>query len=280
MIVNWIPVACRGSAKDTRGTAFVVYEDIFEAKNAVDNLSGFNVANRYLIVLYYNTARNTKKVGFELLRLSCSWKIQQDTWIFSHAILFTSFVVLPTAWMRPGSACTHSEWGPICFALSRRYWKNCGTIFQSSTWNSSSQFGSNAWCDCFMIVQWAFPHFAVEHKAGRRGVAGNARKVWRGWRAAFSEEGCRLNASYYWLSVICALCVIRNTWTRGQAVPNFHNLAGAHYFWIAYQVAYMVFAIELRRWLEGSDYLLAIDLLLTHRSIGFGHERLSRQSNR
>ena len=50
------------ATKDTRGTAFVVYDDIFDAKNAVDNLSGFNVANRYLIVLYYNIARNSKKV--------------------------------------------------------------------------------------------------------------------------------------------------------------------------------------------------------------------------
>ena len=32
-----------GSAKETRGTAFVVYEDIYDAKNAVDHLSGFNV---------------------------------------------------------------------------------------------------------------------------------------------------------------------------------------------------------------------------------------------
>mmetsp|Transcript_6838 Transcript_6838/g.12542 ORF Transcript_6838/g.12542 Transcript_6838/m.12542 type:complete len:127 (+) Transcript_6838:175-555(+) len=47
----------KGNAKDTKGTAFVVYEDIFDAKNAVEHLSGFNVANRYLIVLYYNAAR-------------------------------------------------------------------------------------------------------------------------------------------------------------------------------------------------------------------------------
>ena len=50
---------------ETKGTAFVCYDDIFDAKNAVDHLSGFNVAgrwildfivnndNRYLIVLYY-----------------------------------------------------------------------------------------------------------------------------------------------------------------------------------------------------------------------------------
>ena len=50
-----------GCTKDTRGTAYVVYEDIYDAKNAVDHLSGFNVANRYLIVLYYNPARMSKK---------------------------------------------------------------------------------------------------------------------------------------------------------------------------------------------------------------------------
>eukprot|EP01116_Phalansterium_solitarium_P001910 TRINITY_DN1174_c0_g1_i1.p2 TRINITY_DN1174_c0_g1~~TRINITY_DN1174_c0_g1_i1.p2 ORF type:complete len:124 (+),score=57.45 TRINITY_DN1174_c0_g1_i1:259-630(+) len=42
---------------DTRGTAFVVYEDIYDAKNALDHLSGFNVANRYLIVLYHQQSK-------------------------------------------------------------------------------------------------------------------------------------------------------------------------------------------------------------------------------
>lgn len=50
-----------GTNKDTRGTAFVVYEDIYDAKTAVDHLSGFNVANRYLIVLYYQQAKMGKK---------------------------------------------------------------------------------------------------------------------------------------------------------------------------------------------------------------------------
>ena len=36
-----------------RGTAFIVYEDIFDAKNACEHLSGFNVGGRYLSVLYY-----------------------------------------------------------------------------------------------------------------------------------------------------------------------------------------------------------------------------------
>jgi len=54
--------ACRGVAKETRGTAFVIYEDIYDAKNAVEHLSGFNVANRYLIVLYYQPTKMAKKL--------------------------------------------------------------------------------------------------------------------------------------------------------------------------------------------------------------------------
>ena len=52
----------RGSTKETRGTAYVVYEDIYDAKAAADHLSGFNVANRYLIVLYYQPAKQAKKL--------------------------------------------------------------------------------------------------------------------------------------------------------------------------------------------------------------------------
>ncbi|KAJ4744495.1 RNA-binding (RRM/RBD/RNP motifs) family protein [Rhynchospora pubera] len=63
-----------GTSKETRGTAFVVYEDIYDAKTAVDHLSGFNVANRYLIVLYYQATKmgkktDTKKKEEELQRL-------------------------------------------------------------------------------------------------------------------------------------------------------------------------------------------------------------------
>ncbi len=52
----------RGFTKETRGTAYVVYEDIYDAKNACDHLSGFNVANRYLIVLYWSKQHMQKKV--------------------------------------------------------------------------------------------------------------------------------------------------------------------------------------------------------------------------
>lgn len=43
----------RGNTKETRGTAYVIYHDIYDAKNAVEHLSGFNVGGRYLVVLYY-----------------------------------------------------------------------------------------------------------------------------------------------------------------------------------------------------------------------------------
>ena len=53
----------RGNASNTRGTAFVVYEDIFDAKNAVSHLSGFNVKGRYLVALYYVKDKMGKAVS-------------------------------------------------------------------------------------------------------------------------------------------------------------------------------------------------------------------------
>ena len=47
------------------GTAFVVYEDIFDAKNACDHLSGFNVCNRYLVVLYYQASKAFDKMNLD-----------------------------------------------------------------------------------------------------------------------------------------------------------------------------------------------------------------------
>ncbi|KAM7426130.1 Splicing factor3B subunit 6 [Porites harrisoni] len=57
-----------GNAPETRGTAFVVYEDIFDAKNACDHLSGFNVCNRYLVVLYYQSTKAFQKLDREKKR--------------------------------------------------------------------------------------------------------------------------------------------------------------------------------------------------------------------
>ncbi len=47
----------KGKTAEKKGTAFIVYEDIFDAKNAVESLNNFNVQGRYLVVLYYNAKR-------------------------------------------------------------------------------------------------------------------------------------------------------------------------------------------------------------------------------
>mmetsp|Transcript_3306 Transcript_3306/g.4945 ORF Transcript_3306/g.4945 Transcript_3306/m.4945 type:complete len:136 (+) Transcript_3306:150-557(+) len=52
-------------SRDTRGTAFVVYEDIYDAKRAVDHLSGFNVGGRYLVVMYYQPAKFERRADAE-----------------------------------------------------------------------------------------------------------------------------------------------------------------------------------------------------------------------
>ncbi|GAX16338.1 pre-mRNA branch site protein p14 [Fistulifera solaris] len=54
-----------GDKPDTKGTAFVVFEDIYDAKSAVDHLSGFAVGGRFLIVLYYQPSRFQKRAEME-----------------------------------------------------------------------------------------------------------------------------------------------------------------------------------------------------------------------
>ena len=71
ILISPVSIACRGVSKETRGTAYIVYEDIYDAKTAVEHLSGFNVANRYLIVLYYNTAKQNKKASVLAASLPC-----------------------------------------------------------------------------------------------------------------------------------------------------------------------------------------------------------------
>ena len=83
-----VPTPRSGSGKDTRGTAFVVYDDIYDAKNAVDHLSGFNVANRYLIVLYYNTSKQTKKVVIHAVPAVSCW--QSGTQLLMYVLAQTS----------------------------------------------------------------------------------------------------------------------------------------------------------------------------------------------
>ncbi|KAF2436156.1 RNA-binding domain-containing protein [Tothia fuscella] len=50
----------QGIANTTKGTAFVVYEDVMDAKQACDKLNGFNFQNRYLVVLYHQPEKMAK----------------------------------------------------------------------------------------------------------------------------------------------------------------------------------------------------------------------------
>lgn len=40
-------------AANTKGTAYVVYEDVMDAKQACEKLHGFQFQSRYLVVLYH-----------------------------------------------------------------------------------------------------------------------------------------------------------------------------------------------------------------------------------
>merc|ERR1712128_77429 len=72
-----------GNTPETRGTAFVVYGDIFDAKNACDHLSGFNVCGRYLVVLYYQANKafkkmDTDKKAEEINRVKTKYNISSE----------------------------------------------------------------------------------------------------------------------------------------------------------------------------------------------------------
>ncbi|KAF8456746.1 hypothetical protein BDZ91DRAFT_666950 [Kalaharituber pfeilii] len=51
----------QGIANNTKGTAFVVYEDVMDAKTACDKLNGFNFQNRYLVVLYHQPEKMVRQ---------------------------------------------------------------------------------------------------------------------------------------------------------------------------------------------------------------------------
>ncbi|KAA8909464.1 hypothetical protein FN846DRAFT_610307 [Sphaerosporella brunnea] len=53
----------QGIANNTKGTAFVVYEDVMDAKTACDKLNGFNFQNRYLVVLYHQPEKMARTEG-------------------------------------------------------------------------------------------------------------------------------------------------------------------------------------------------------------------------
>ncbi|KAL1310969.1 hypothetical protein AAFC00_001189 [Neodothiora populina] len=51
----------QGIANNTKGTAFVVYEDVMDAKQACEKLNGYNFQNRYLVVLYHQPEKMAKQ---------------------------------------------------------------------------------------------------------------------------------------------------------------------------------------------------------------------------
>ncbi|EJD01571.1 pre-mRNA branch site protein p14 [Fomitiporia mediterranea MF3/22] len=46
-----------GVESNTKGTAFVVYDDVTDAKNALEHLNGFHLQERYIVVLYHMPSR-------------------------------------------------------------------------------------------------------------------------------------------------------------------------------------------------------------------------------
>lgn len=50
-----------GTESKTKGTAFVVYEDVMDAKQACERLNGFNFQNRYLVVLYHQLEKMNRR---------------------------------------------------------------------------------------------------------------------------------------------------------------------------------------------------------------------------
>lgn len=51
-----------GDTATTKGSAFVVYEDIYQARNALEKLQGFKVLDRFLVVQYFKI-RNLNKTN-------------------------------------------------------------------------------------------------------------------------------------------------------------------------------------------------------------------------
>lgn len=52
----------KGTDTDTRGSAFVVYDDIYDAKDAVESLNGFKISDRYITVFYHEQSRLQSKI--------------------------------------------------------------------------------------------------------------------------------------------------------------------------------------------------------------------------
>ncbi|PWY99750.1 RNA-binding domain-containing protein [Testicularia cyperi] len=72
-----------GDGPKTRGTAYVVFEEMGDAKRALDRLNGFHLNERYIVVLYHMPARLAAKADLarreaELAELKAQHNIQDD----------------------------------------------------------------------------------------------------------------------------------------------------------------------------------------------------------
>ncbi|CAE6506137.1 unnamed protein product [Rhizoctonia solani] len=57
-----------GNDNKTKGTAFVVYEDVMDAKNALEHLNGFHLQERYIVVLYHMPTKQEAAAKADLAR--------------------------------------------------------------------------------------------------------------------------------------------------------------------------------------------------------------------
>ncbi|CAE6395168.1 unnamed protein product [Rhizoctonia solani] len=57
-----------GNDSKTKGTAFVVYEDVMDAKNALEHLNGFHLQERYIVVLYHMPTKQEAAAKADLVR--------------------------------------------------------------------------------------------------------------------------------------------------------------------------------------------------------------------
>ena len=51
----------KGNTVKTRGSGFVIYNDIYDAKNALEKLNGFRIKGRFLVCLYYQKEKHINK---------------------------------------------------------------------------------------------------------------------------------------------------------------------------------------------------------------------------
>ncbi|KAI1083189.1 pre-mRNA branch site protein p14 [Whalleya microplaca] len=50
----------QGISVEAKGTAYVVFWNVMDAKNALEKLNGFNFQNRYLVVLWHQPEKTLK----------------------------------------------------------------------------------------------------------------------------------------------------------------------------------------------------------------------------